>query len=60
MIDEETGTGTGEVVTDTETIYFTLDNAGDVSFGERTNHIYSKLPIIEVIENEERRGIFEA
>nr|DAI15023.1 MAG TPA: PORTAL PROTEIN [Caudoviricetes sp.] len=60
MIDEETGTGTGEVVTDTETIYFTLDNAGDVSFGERTNHIYSKLPIIEVIENEERRGIFES
>ena len=60
MIDEETGAGTGEVVTDTETIYFTLDNAGDVSFGERTNHIYSKLPIIEVIENEERRGIFES
>lgn len=60
MIDEETGAGTGEVVTGTETIYFTLDNAGDVSFGERTNHIYSKLPIIEVIENEERRGIFES
>lgn len=60
MIDEETGAGTGEVVTDKETIYFTLDNAGDVSFGERTNHIYSKLPIIEVIENEERRGIFES
>jgi phage portal protein, SPP1 family len=60
MIDEETGAGTGEVVTDTETIYFTLDNAGDVHFSERTNHIYSKLPIIEVIENEERRGIFES
>ena len=60
MIDEETGAGTGEVVTDKETIYFTLDNAGDVSFGERTNHIYSRLPIIEVIENEERRGIFES
>lgn len=60
MIDEETGAGTGEVVTDTETIYFTLDNAGDVHFGERSNHIYSKLPIIEVIENEERRGIFES
>ena len=60
MIDEETGAGTGEVVTDEETIYFTLDNAGDVHFGERTNHIYSKLPIIEVIENEERRGIFES
>lgn len=60
MIDEETGAGTGEVVTDTETIYFTLDNAGDVHFGERTNHIYSHLPIIEVIENEERRGIFES
>lgn len=60
MIDEETGAGTGEVVTDAETIYFTLDNAGDVSFGERANHIYSKLPIIEVIENEERRGIFES
>lgn len=60
MIDEETGAGTGEVVTDKETIYFALDNAGDVHFGERTNHIYSKLPIIEVIENEERRGIFES
>jgi phage portal protein, SPP1 family len=60
MIDEETGAGTGEVVTNTETIYFTLDNAGDVSFGERTEHIYSRLPIIEVIENEERRGIFES
>lgn len=60
MIDEETSAGTGEVVTDTETIYFTLDNAGDVHFSERTNHIYSKLPIIEVIENEERRGIFES
>lgn len=60
MIDEETGAGTGEVVTDKETIYFTLDNAGDVHFGERTNHIYSHLPIIEVIENEERRGIFES
>ena len=60
MIDEETGAGTGEVVTDKETIYFTLDNAGDVHFGERTNNIYSHLPIIEVIENEERRGIFES
>ena len=60
MIDEETGAGTGEVVTDKEIIYFTLDNAGDVHFNERTNHIYSKLPIIEVIENEERRGIFES
>lgn len=60
MIDEETGAGTGEVVTDKETIYFTMDNAGDVHFGERTNHIYSHLPIIEVIENEERRGIFES
>lgn len=60
MIDEETGAGTGEVVTDAETIYFTLDNAGDVHFGERTEHIYSHLPIIEVIENEERRGIFES
>lgn len=60
MIDEETGAGTGEVVTDKETIYFTLDNAGDVHFNERTNHIYSHLPIIEVIENEERRGIFES
>lgn len=60
MIDEETGAGTGEVVTDKETIYFTMDNAGDVHFNERTNHIYSHLPIIEVIENEERRGIFES
>lgn len=60
MIDEETGAGTGEVVTDKEIIYFTLDNAGDVHFNERTNHIYSKLPIIEVIENEERQGIFES
>lgn len=60
MIDEETGVGTGEVVTDKETIYFTMDNAGDVHFNERTNHIYSHLPIIEVIENEERRGIFES
>ena len=60
MIDEETGAGTGEVVTDKETIYFTLDNAGDVHFGKRTEHIYSRLPIIEVIENEERRGIFES
>lgn len=60
MIDEETGAGTGEVVTDKETIFFTLDNAGDVHFNERTNHIYSHLPIIEVIENEERKGIFES
>ena len=49
MIDEETGAGTGEVVTDKEIIYFTLDNAGDAHFGERANHIYSHLPSLKLL-----------
>lgn len=53
-------TGYGQVITDREVIDVTLQLGGGVRFRERNNHIYGKLPVIELIENEERQGIFDS
>ena len=53
-------TGYGQVITDSEVIDATFQLGGGVHFGERNNHIYGKLPVIELIENEERQGIFDS
>lgn len=53
-------TGYGQVITDKEVIEIFVQNGGSVAFGERESHIYGKLPVVELIENEERQGIFES
>lgn len=53
-------TGYGQVITDKEVIDISVEKGGSVSFGERDSHIYDKLPVIELIENEERQGIFDS
>lgn len=53
-------TGYGQVITDKEVIDISVEKGGSVSFGERDSHIYGKLPVIELIENEERQGIFDS
>lgn len=53
-------TGYGQVITANEVIDITVQSGGSVTFGERTQHIYGKLPVVELIENEERQGIFDS
>ncbi|KXT73134.1 Phage portal [Streptococcus sp. DD10] len=53
-------TGYGQVITASEIIDITVQHGGNVMFGERMSHIYNKLPVIELIENEERQGIFDS
>ena len=38
----------------------TFSTGGTVKFGERTQHIYSSIPVVELIENEERQSILKA
>lgn len=52
--------GYGQVITADEVIDITVQLGGSVAFGERTQHIYDKLPVVELIENEERQGIFDS
>lgn len=59
-IDDTEEYSTGEVITSTERISFLVDGAGDVAFSERENHIYNDLPVVELIENEERQGLFDS
>lgn len=53
-------TGYGQVITANEVIDITVQSGGNVTFRERTQHIYGKLPVVELIENEERQGIFDS
>lgn len=53
-------TGYGQVITEKEVIDISVEKGGSVLFGERYPHIYGKLPVVELIENEERQGIFES
>lgn len=57
---ENSQTGIGQVITNDEVIEATFSTGGSVKFGERTQHIYSSIPVVEVIENEERQSIFES
>lgn len=53
-------TGYGQIITATEVIEATFQLGGGVTFGDRTPHIYGRLPVVELIENEERQGIFDS
>lgn len=57
---ENENTGVGQVITNDEVIEATFSTGGTVRFKERNQHIYNSLPVIEVVENEERQGIFES
>ena len=52
--------GIGQVITNDEIIDATFTTGGTVKFGERTQHIYNSIPVVELIENEERQSIFES
>ena len=52
--------GYGEVITADETIAIKLNKGYDVVFGEVIPHVFSKLPVIEMIENDERQGLFDS
>ncbi|HEP1819241.1 TPA: phage portal protein [Streptococcus suis] len=58
--DEGAATGHGQVITSSEVIDATFQQGGGVTFHERTPHIYGRLPVVELIENEERQGIFDS
>lgn len=58
--EEGAATGYGQVITASEIVDATFQQGGDVTFGERTPHIYGRLPVVELIENEERQGIFDS
>ncbi|HFI0448588.1 TPA: phage portal protein [Streptococcus suis] len=58
--DEGAATGYGQVITASEVIDATFRTGDDVTFQERTPHIYGHLPVVELIENEERQGIFDS
>lgn len=58
--DEGAATGYGQVITASEVIDATFQQGGDVTFHERTPHIYGRLPVVELIENEERQGVFDS
>lgn len=53
-------TGFGQVITADEVIEATFQLGGGVRFVERNNHVYGTLPVVELIENEERQGIFDS
>ena len=53
-------TGYGQVITANEVIEATFQLGGGVRFVERNNHVYGALPVVELIENEERQGIFDS
>ena len=57
---ENSQKGIGQVITNDEVIDATFSTGGSVRFGERTQHIYSSIPVVELIENEERQSIFES
>ena len=52
--------GFGQVITSDEVIEATFQLGGGAAFKERTPHIYGRLPVVELIENEERQGIFDS
>ncbi|HEL2593613.1 TPA: phage portal protein [Streptococcus suis] len=58
--EEGATTGYGQVITASEIVDATFQQGGDVTFGERTPHIYGRLPVVELVENEERQGIFDS
>lgn len=60
VFDEQSQQGYGEVVTNDKIIQIKLNSSMNVVFDEEKSHIYSKLPVIEAIENEERQGIFDS
>lgn len=53
-------TGYGQVITANEVIEATFQLGGGVRFVERNNHVYGTLPVVELIENEERQAIFDS
>ncbi|MBF8970169.1 phage portal protein [Streptococcus sp. NLN76] len=57
---ESDTTGYGQLITDHEITELTIQAGGTVTFGESTPHIYGRLPVVELIENEERQGIFDS
>ena len=57
---ENENTGVGQIITNDEVIEAVFSTGGTVRFMERNQHIYNSLPVIEVVENEERQGIFES
>lgn len=58
-IEEGKSTGYGQVITASEIIDISVEIGGDVTFRERDNHIYGRLPVVELIENDERQGLFD-
>lgn len=50
----------GEVLTDSSSIDFKIGDGGDIKFFEEISHNFNGVPVVEVIENEERQGIFDS
>lgn len=50
----------GEVITDSEHINLALTSKGNLTFGDRVNHIFDGLPVVETVSNTERIAIFDS
>lgn len=58
-LDDEGRISNGEVVTPQEVIPIIVSQGFGVTFGEAYDHPFDGLPIIEVVANEERQGVFD-
>ena len=59
-MNEDNTRGTGQVITNKEIIDIEINSLGEVAFKESNPHIFSDVPVVELIENEERQGIFDS
>ena len=59
-LDTTGGIRFGEVVTQDSNIEILQNDDLIVHFGDEVPHIYDYLPVIEVVSNEERQGIFDS
>lgn len=55
----DSGTTVGEVITATSVICFEGSTSQGIRFTDEYAHYFQYLPVIEIIENDERQGIFD-
>lgn len=57
---DKDGEGYGEVITNDEIISISINSVGQVRILDRVQHQFHKLPVVELIANEERQGLFDS
>lgn len=57
---DKDGNGYGEVITNDEIISISINSVGQVSILDRVMHQFHKIPVVELVANEERQGLFDS